>query len=124
MSLLIKISDITVHRISHIEAAWKYARRFPFTWKDKVPIQQAVFKAWPLAEICNIHLQEGWSSLDTPLGSIKVSPNGDALIDSTTWDKMKELFFESDVVDSGMFYSNTKTIKKIIIMRKSKEVSN
>ena len=78
-----------------------------------------------LAEICNIHLQEGWSSLDTPLGSIKVSPNGDALIDSTTWDKMKELFFfESDVVDSGMFYSNTKTTKTIIIMRKSKEVSN
>ncbi|KAK2547224.1 hypothetical protein P5673_032931, partial [Acropora cervicornis] len=34
-----------------------------------------------LAEICNIHLQEGWLSLDTPLGSIKVSPNGDALID-------------------------------------------
>ena len=65
-----------------------------------------------------------WSSLDTPLGSIKMSPNGDALIDSTTWDKMKELFFESDVVDSGMFYSNTKTIKKLIIMRKSKEVSN
>lgn len=54
----------------------------------------------------------------------KSVPNGDALIDSTTWDKMKELFFESDVVDSGMFYSNTKTIKKIIIMRKSKEVSN
>ena len=77
-----------------------------------------------LAEICNIHLQEGWSSLDTPLGSLKVSPNGDALIDSTTWDKMKELFFESDVVDSGMFYSNTKTIKTIIIVRKSKEVSN
>ena len=76
-----------------------------------------------LAEICNIK-QEGWSSLDTPLGSIKVSPNCDALIDSTTWDKMKELFFESDVVDSGMFYSNTKTIKKTIIMRKSKEVSN
>lgn len=77
-----------------------------------------------VTEICNIHLQEGWSSLDTPLGSIKVSPNGDALIDSTTWDKMKELFFESDVVDSGMFCSNTKTIKKIIIMRKSNEVSN
>ena len=53
-----------------------------------------------------------------------MSPNGDALIDSTTWEKIKELFFECDVVDSGMFYSNTKTIKKIIIMRKSKEVSN
>ncbi|KAK2547227.1 hypothetical protein P5673_032935, partial [Acropora cervicornis] len=35
-----------------------------------------------LAEICNIHLQQGWWSLDTPLGSIKVSPNGDALIDN------------------------------------------
>lgn len=43
-----------------------------------------------LAEICNIHLQEGWLSLDTPLGSIKVSLNGDALIDGTTWDKMKD----------------------------------
>ena len=53
-----------------------------------------------------------------------MSPNGGTLIDSTTWDKMKELFFASDVVDSGMFYSNTKTIKKVILMRKSKEVSN
>ena len=40
--------------------------------------------------LAEIHLQEGWLSLDTPLGSIKVSPNGDALIDSTTWDKMKD----------------------------------
>jgi len=80
--------------------------------EDSPSLEKTRFQLDALAEICNIRLQEGWSSLDTPLGSIKVSPNGDALIDSATWDKMKELFFESDVVDSGMFYSNTKTIKK------------
>ena len=56
-----------------------------------------------LADICNIHLQEEWSSLHTPLGSIKVSLNGDALIDSSTWEKMKELFSESNLLDPGMF---------------------
>lgn len=95
----------------------------PSLEKTRFQFNRLISRLDALAEICNIHLQEGWSSLDTPLGSIKVCPNGDALIDSTTWDKMKELFFESDVVDSGgMFYSNTKTIKKIIIIRKSKEV--
>lgn len=62
--------------------------------------------------------------LDILLGFIKVFLNGDVLIDSIIWDKMKELFFEFDVVDFGMFYLNIKIIKKIIIMRKLKEVSN
>lgn len=89
----------------------------PSLEKTRFQLNRLFSRLDALAEICKIHLQEGWSSL------VKVCPNGDALIDSTTWDKMKEFFFESDVVDSGgMFYSNTKTIKKIIIIRKSKEV--
>ena len=59
----------------------------PLLEKTRFQFNRLFSRLDALAEICNI---------------IKVSPNGDALIDSTTWNKMKELFFESGVVDSGM----------------------
>ena len=51
----------------------KICKKIPLHLKRQGSNSTGCFDA--LAEICNIHLQEGWSSLDAPLGSIKVSPN-------------------------------------------------
>ncbi|XP_048575932.1 uncharacterized protein LOC5507411 isoform X1 [Nematostella vectensis] len=54
-----------------------------------------------LADICDIHLLETWKELQTPLGTIKIAPNGNVLMDSQVWDQIKTTIKELDELDEG-----------------------
>ncbi|EDO40170.1 predicted protein [Nematostella vectensis] len=55
-----------------------------------------------LADICDIHLLETWKELQTPLGTIKIAPNGNVLMDSKVWDQIKTTIKEFDELDEGL----------------------
>ena len=47
-----------------------------------------------LAEICNIHLQseKSWKEIETAFGMVKITSNGDVMIDNNVWNQMSKAF--------------------------------